>query len=111
MPPDDTDEDSRQFGVELGDLEKKLETHDYPATSTELIDAYGDEEITLPDGEETFEEVLSVMSQDETEYADVDEVRQAIYNAIGSEAVGREGYSDRGGMSEDEEEEADQESL
>jgi len=108
---DETDEDSRQFGVELGELEARLEAHDYPATSTELIDAYGDHKITLPDGDQSFADVLSVMAQDETEYDSAEEVRQAIYNSVGSDAVGREEYSDRGGTPSDEDGGENQESL
>lgn len=100
MPDDDTGgEDSRESGVELGELDAELEDYDYPASTDELLAAYGDREIVLPSGSETFEQVLDPMADDSFDSAD--SVRQAIFNMVGSEAVGRQGYSDRGAGSGD----------
>lgn len=87
-------EDSRESGVELGDLNRKLDEHDYPTSTDELLAAYGDYEIELPDGSETLSEVLSPMADDSFDSPEA--VRQAIYNMVGAEAVGRKGYTDRG---------------
>ncbi|XVH30396.1 DUF5789 family protein [Haloferacaceae archaeon DSL9] len=90
-------DDSRELGVEFGDLDDELEAHDYPATVDELVDEYGDYELELPGGEETFGEALGPYQEDpDEEFHDADEVRQAVLNMVGSEAVGRERYSDRG---------------
>lgn len=102
MTTDDTDDDSREQGVELGPLADELETHSYPATTAELVAEYGHHEIELSDGTKSFDEVLDGI--DET-YEDAEEVRQMLYTMVGSDAVGREGYSDRGGIAEDDENE------
>lgn len=97
---DDGDEDTREFGIELGSLKSDIESHDYPTTADELIEEWGDREIELPGGRTTLGEVLSTQSDEEFESADA--VEQQIRNDVGAEAVGREGYSDRGGSDESE---------
>ena len=102
---DDTGDDAseegqvpeREQGVEFGEeLSNALESHDYPTTTEALVGEYGDYELEFPDGEtRTFEEVLSIQQSDD-EYEEAREVQQAVMNAVGSQAVGREGYSDRG---------------
>lgn len=98
---DDQNDDTRQFGVELGRLDDELESHDYPATSHELVEEFGDYEIELPNGSQTVQETLGLLEENVDEFEDAEEVRQAIYNTVGSEAVGREGYSDRGGANQE----------
>lgn len=70
-----------------------IDTHEYPTTSAELIDAHGEEIIELTDGSETFGEVLGRLG--ETTYDNADAVREALFSAVGAEAVGRRYYSDR----------------
>lgn len=104
-------EGSRQQGVELGSLEDELATHDYPTTAAELVDEYGDYEIELPGGSQQLEEVLGLLDQNEAAYDDAEEARQAIYNLVGTEAVGRERYSDRGGSTPNDGDEGDEASF
>jgi hypothetical protein len=85
--------DERTQGIEFGDLADDLESHDYPADAAELRDAYGDRTLEIPNGETTFGDALLV---DDQTFESADEVEQAVLNGIGSEAVGNEGYSDRG---------------
>jgi hypothetical protein len=109
---DSTDDDeSRSQGIELGDLDEKLESHDYPTTATTLVDEYGDHEISLPGGSQRVEEVLGLYEEDDQEFTDAEEVRQAIHNLVGAEAVGRDHYSDRGGSTPDEGGENEDESF
>lgn len=91
----DTSEDSREQGVELGSLAGELEAETFPLTRAELLDRYGDHEIDLAGGSTKLEDVLE--PRQEREYEDVDSVRQTVFNMVGEDAVGREGYSDRGG--------------
>lgn len=94
---DDTDQGSRTHGVEFGDLEEALETHEYPTSVDTLLDEYGDHELELPSGEESFEEILGPYADDpDQQFNDAEEVRQAVLNMVGDEAVGEKGYSDRG---------------
>ena len=88
----DNDE-SRQLGVELGDLEDELDELDYPVDNDELLESHGNAELELPDGTTTLEEVLGSM-EDQT-YQDAEEVEAMIMNMVGDEAIGRKGYSDR----------------
>ena len=100
------DNDSRKQGVEFGSLESELESHDYPASKEELVGEYGDEELDLSGETRTFEEVLEGYDPDE-EFESAEGVQDAVMNMVGSEAVGRQRYSDRA-LDQDEEE---QESL
>lgn len=104
--------ESREQGVDIGDLSEKLDDHSYPTTNSEIVEEYGDHVIEMPKGDQTVEEVLGGLegeSQDQ-EYEDKEEVRQMIYNMVGSEAIGREGYSDRGGVAGDEDATSDDDS-
>ncbi|WP_137283960.1 DUF5789 family protein [Halorussus salinisoli] len=83
----------REMGVEFGELAGNLDSHEYPATTREIADAFGDLEITYSDGSETLAALLAPI--DDT-YNSAAEVRQAVLNAVGSGAVGRKGYTDRG---------------
>ena len=71
----------------------KLDTHEYPATREEIIEAYGDSRIELPNGTETLGSVLERIG-DET-YEDSTDARTAVFTGVGHEAVGRRFYSDR----------------
>jgi len=103
------DTNDREMGVELGDLNDDLEAHDYPASSEELIEEYGDRELDLPKGSKSFDEVMEPVS--EKTYEEADGVRQDIFNFVGSDAVGRENYSDRGTAADEVEGEEEPESL
>jgi hypothetical protein len=96
----DSDSDERKQGVDFGDLDDELDAHDYPAAKDELVEEYGDHELDLPKGEMTFEEALEGYDPTDGEFEDADDVRSAVKNMVDAEAVGREGYSDRGVESE-----------
>lgn len=65
---------------QLGDLDKALETHDYPTTTDELVEAYGDYDIQTQGGEESFEEVLTLT--DNQTFDSADDVRRRILGLI-----------------------------
>jgi hypothetical protein len=89
--------DSREQGIEFGPLAEELENESYPLSHEELLDRYGDRELELIDRSTVLREVLG--PENEQEYEDAEGVRQAIFNMVGDGAIGREGYSDRGGNS------------
>ena len=97
---------SREQGVEFGALMTALETHDYPTTQAQLLEAYGGEELDLAEGEETLASVLAEREgadeRDTIEYESPHEVHQAVLTMVGDRAVGRTDYSDRGGSLPDE---------
>lgn len=86
-------DDSRHHGVELGELHHRLTTHSYPTTTGELIDAYGDLEIQLENGAQSFEEVI--WPYPSVSFPTADAVRIAVFTLVDEQAVGRKGYSDR----------------
>lgn len=72
---------------------QSLENATYPATTAELIAEFGGEELDLPNGTETFAEVLERVAPDtyETPY----QVTQALLTGVSDKAIGRRRYSDR----------------
>lgn len=99
---------SREMGVDIGELADELESHEYPATTDELVSEYGDYEIEMSGSTQTLEDVLGGEELADQEYHSAEDVRQMILNMVGDEAVGREDYTDRGtghheGEDEDEE--------
>lgn len=90
-------DDNREQGIEFGDLGDDLEDADYPISHDELLSRYGDRELDLQKGEKTLREVVG--EEQEREYQDAEGVRDAVFSMVGDDAVGREGYSDRGGTS------------
>ncbi len=67
-------------GGRLGDLDEALETQEYPTTTNELVEVYGDYEIETQGGTESLEEVL-VLTDDQT-FVSADDVRSRILGLI-----------------------------
>lgn len=64
----------------LGDLDEALESHDYPATTTELVEAYGEYELETQSGEKSLEAVLS--STEDQMYESAEDVRKRVLGLI-----------------------------
>ncbi|GAB3032674.1 DUF5789 family protein [Natronobiforma cellulositropha] len=73
--------------------EALIEAHEYPVTTAELIEAYGDRSLALQNGTETVGDVLGRLAGETFESPE--EARFALYSAVSDKAVGRVGYSDR----------------
>lgn len=71
----------------------RFDTHAFPATTEELIDAYGETTLTHPNGTETLADALGRLDSETFESAE--EARMATYSAVDSAAIGRKHYSDR----------------
>lgn len=71
----DADADER-----LGDLDEALETHDYPTTTTELVAAYGDDDVETRGGTASLEEVLA--DTENRTYDSAADVRSRILDRI-----------------------------
>lgn len=67
-------------GERLGDLDEALEAQDYPTTTDDLVEAFGDYEIETQRGTESLEEVLA--STDNQSYDSADDVRSRILGLI-----------------------------
>lgn len=94
MADDSEHHEEREMGVEFGPLSDELDEHEYPTTTDELLSEYGEYELDLPGGSQRFEELLGPLG--DQEFQDAEEVRQSVFNMVGTEAVGRDRYSDRG---------------
>lgn len=67
-------------GGRIGDLDEALETQNYPTTTNELVEAYGDYEVETQDGTMVLEEVLA--PTDDQTYTSADDVRSRILGLI-----------------------------
>lgn len=109
-----SDDDTREQGVEFGEFEETMEEIDYPIDNDDLLDQYGEAELELSGEPTTLSSVLEPIQDDDQTYESEDDLETMIMNMVGDDAVGREGYSDRGGSAETEdtdEESDDQESF
>jgi len=70
-----------------------IDAHEYPATTDELIEAYGERRLELQNGTETVAEVLGRL--DTETFESPEDARFAVYSAVSEKAIGRVGYSDR----------------
>lgn len=94
-----SDPDERVQGVDFGDLADDLADVEYPATAAELTASFGDRTLGLPKGETTLGAVLDRYEGEA--FDDAESVQTAVTGLVGEEAVGREGYSDRGAGAEE----------
>lgn len=90
--------DTREQGIEFGDFESTLDEIAYPIDNADLLARYGEVTLELPSGTATLDDVLSPYEGERFEGKE--ELRQAVFTMVGDDAVGREGYSDRGGSPE-----------
>lgn len=65
---------------QLGDLDEALENLDYPTTTDELVETYGDYKIETQGGEESLDEVLA--STDNQTYDSANDVRSRLLGLI-----------------------------
>lgn len=70
-----------------------IENATYPATSEDFISTHGTHTIELQAGEETLGDVLSRIGAET--YESPADVYDAVFMAVGHEAIGRRFYSDR----------------
>ncbi|MFC6722638.1 DUF5789 family protein [Halobacteriaceae archaeon SHR40] len=89
-----SNDDSRTQGVEFGSLADDLEAEEYPLDTDELLDEYGPHQIELGEDSESLQEILGQVG--ETTYDSAEEVMDTIVSMVSDDAIGREGYSDRG---------------
>ena len=87
-------EDDREQGIDFGEADDAIDAASYPLTLDELLADHGDAELTMGDETTTLREVLGPLGGEE--YESAEEVRQAVFNMVDREAVGRQRYTDRG---------------
>ena len=78
----------------LANADEKIDAHSYPTTAAELVEEYGELELTLPNSDETFGEALGRLDG-ATTLESADDARTVAYSAVSKKAIGRVGYSDR----------------
>lgn len=79
--------------MKLADAAQRIGTHEFPATSEEVIEQFGHLELTHPSGTETLGEALGRLDSETFETAE--DAQFATYSAVSSDAIGRRYYSDR----------------
>ncbi|MFD1589126.1 hypothetical protein ACFR9U_19280 [Halorientalis brevis] len=88
-------QDDRESGVAFGEeLADALDAYEYPISLEELLAEHGDASVDLVDGSEPLREILGPLGEET--YESKGGVRQSVLTMVDSDAVGREGYSDRG---------------
>lgn len=88
---EDTDKISSLETTRLGEL---FQSEQFPITTEELIEKFGDEEVQYPRGSERLELILKTSGMEN--YETLDDLELAIQNGVSRDAVGRPRYSDRG---------------
>lgn len=78
----------------LANPEETIDAHSYPATAAELVEAYGEMDLAVQNGEETFGEAMGRLDGATTIESPAD-ARTTAYSAVSKKAIGRVGYSDR----------------
>lgn len=79
--------------MRLNGTDERIDDHEYPATSEELIATCGEQRIELQNGSETVADVLGRMGAET--YDGPQDVYDALRCGVGHEAIGRRFYSDR----------------
>jgi hypothetical protein len=75
---------------DTGDL---IDETEYPATSDDVIAAFGEQTLELQNGTERIADVLGRLGPET--YATPDDLRDAIRTGVSHRAIGRRFYSDR----------------
>ncbi|PSP91118.1 hypothetical protein BRC78_04640 [Halobacteriales archaeon QH_8_68_33] len=94
-------------GVDFTEINPLLEKIDYPVTTEELIDQYGDRELERTNADPiSLAELFSYAG--DASYESEEELRQMILGQMPKDSEGRAGYSDRGGSGPEQTEEAEE---
>ncbi|WP_460919083.1 DUF5789 family protein [Salinarchaeum chitinilyticum] len=70
-----------------------MDDEQYPLTTEEFLERFGDVELELQNGTERISEALERL--DDEVYDSPEEARFAVYSAVSHRAIGRRFYSDR----------------
>lgn len=79
--------------MQLHATEALLATHSYPTTTHELIETFGETELSLQNGTETIGDVLSLFGEEHFENSEA--VTETLLTGVSHKAIGRRFYSDR----------------
>lgn len=79
--------------MKLHDTNELLSGCEYPATTSELISEYGDNQFELQNGTETVRDALSRLG--EQTYESPQDATEAVFCGLSHRAIGRRFYSDR----------------
>ncbi|WP_248515591.1 DUF5789 family protein [Salinarchaeum laminariae] len=70
-----------------------MDDEQYPLTTSEFLERYGDVELEIQNGTECIADALETL--DEEVYESAEDARYAVYSGVSHRAVGRRFYSDR----------------
>lgn len=94
---EDIEPADRTRGVDFGPLSDELAALSYPVSTDELLSTVGECELNLERAQMTLRDALE--PHGEQTYDSPDDVVRAVLTMVDESAVGRVGYSDRGGRS------------
>lgn len=77
----------------VSNVDESFSTHTFPTTTEEFVEEHGELQLELPKGMTTLGDVLDCLPNEELETEE--DARLSVYSALGEEAIGRKGYSDR----------------
>lgn len=66
---------------------------EFPATSADIIAAYGERSLSHPNGDETVEKIFNRCGPETFENPEA--ARLTLYSSLSDDAIGRKGYTDR----------------
>ena len=93
MEPTDSDDATEMRSLELDALEDVTHDVEFPVTTAELIERFGDYVVEYPRGRESLASILQTSGM-QTCRSPTD-VQHTILNGVRRDAVGRPRYSDR----------------
>lgn len=79
--------------MRLIEFESEMDRLSYPATTGDVVDEFGGDEIDFQDGVARVDQVLG--EGDAETFASPDELRMTLYGSLPEAAIGRKGYTDR----------------
>lgn len=77
----------------MNEADESFTAHTFPSTLSEFVEEHGDIEFKLPNGAARLGDVLETIPEETLQSER--EARMTIYGALGEDAIGRKGYSDR----------------
>lgn len=81
----------------MRNAEKSVTMHTFPCLLSEFVAEHGDVELELPNGAARLDDVLEAIPEETLETEE--DAWLTIYGALGEDAIGRKGYSDRDAVS------------
>lgn len=87
------EETTKVRSIEFSEIGEVIDPGEFPVTTEDLIEAYGDCVVEYPRGGDRLERILRTSGLET--YETPDEIELSVLNGVRRDAVGRPRYSDR----------------